>query len=98
LRPTMSDVAAAASVSKSTVSRALSGDSRVKYETRVRIMRIAQELGYTPSFSATALARGRTWMIGVATPGTPRGFSRIPSTWNFSVAWATARSVPGTTC
>src|SRR5690606_2804957 len=71
----MSDVAAAASVSKSTVSRALSGDSRVKYETRVRIMRIAQELGYTPSFSATALARGRTWMIGVATPGTPRGFS-----------------------
>lgn len=75
MRPTMSDVAAAASVSKSTVSRALSGDSRVKYETRVRIMRIAQELGYTPSFSATALARGRTWMIGVATPGTPRGFS-----------------------
>lgn len=75
MRPTMSDVAAAASVSKSTVSRALAGDSRVKYETRRRIQRIAQELGYTPSFSATALARGRTWMIGVATPGTPRGFS-----------------------
>ena len=33
MRPTMSDVAAAASVSKSTVSRALAGDTRVKYET-----------------------------------------------------------------
>lgn len=71
----MSDVAAAASVSKSTVSRALAGDARVKPETRLRIQRIAAELGYTPSFSATALAHGRTWMIGVATPGTPRGFS-----------------------
>lgn len=75
MRPTMSDVAAAASVSKSTVSRALAGDARVKYETRVRIQQVAERLGYIPSFSATALARGRTWMIGVATPGTPRGFS-----------------------
>lgn len=71
----MSDVAAAALVSKSTVSRALAGDTRVKYETRLRIQRVAAELGYTPSFSATALAHGRTWMIGVATPGTSRGFS-----------------------
>lgn len=75
MRPTMSDVAAAASVSKSTVSRALAGDSRVKPETRLRIQRVAEELGYTPSFSATALAHGRTWMIGVATPSTSRGFS-----------------------
>lgn len=75
MRPTMDDVAAAASVSKSTVSRALSGDPRVKPETRRRILQIAAELGYTPDYSASALAHGQTWMIGVATPGVPRGFS-----------------------
>lgn len=71
----MGDVAAVASVSKSTVSRALAGDPRVKPETRRRIMKVAEELGYIPSFSATALAHGRTWMIGVAKPSTPRDFS-----------------------
>lgn len=71
----MDDVAAAASVSKSTVSRALAGDPRVKPETRRRILHVAAQLGYTPDYTASALARGRTWMIGVATPGRARGFS-----------------------
>lgn len=75
MRPTMRDVAVAASVSKSTVSRALAGDARVKGETRQHIERVAASLGYIPSRTATALAHGRTWMIGVATPGTPRAFS-----------------------
>lgn len=75
MRPTMSDVAKAASVSTSTVSRALAGDARVKEETRRYIAEVAASLGYTPNRTAAALRQGKTWMIGVVTPGTPRAFS-----------------------
>lgn len=75
MRPTMGDVAKAASVSTSTVSRALAGDPRVKEKTRRYIAAVAEELGYTPNRTAASLRRGKTWMIGVATPGTPRAFS-----------------------
>lgn len=75
VRPTMSDVAKAASVSTSTVSRALAGDERVKEATRHHIVEVAERLGYTPNRTAAALRRGKTWMIGIVTPGTPRAFS-----------------------
>lgn len=75
MRPTMSDVAKAASVSTATVSRALAGDPRVKEETRRFIAEVAANLGYTPNRTASALRQGKTWMIGVVTPSTPRAFS-----------------------
>lgn len=71
----MMDVARAAGVSKSTVSRALAGDARVNAATRLRIEEVACRLGYTPNRIARALARGRTGMLAVATPGIPRSFS-----------------------
>ncbi|WP_324716018.1 LacI family DNA-binding transcriptional regulator [Carboxydochorda subterranea] len=74
-KTSMADVARAAGVSKSTVSRALAGDSRVKEATRLRIEQAAQELGYIPNRIARALARGRTEMIAVVTPTPPRSFS-----------------------
>lgn len=44
--PTIYDVAKAAEVAPSTVSRALSNPGRVSFETAERIRRVAAELGY----------------------------------------------------
>lgn len=75
VKPSITHVAREAGVSKSTVSRALAGDRRVKAETRLRIEEVARRLGYSRHRIASALARGRTFMVAVATPAPPRSFS-----------------------
>lgn len=64
--PTILDVAAAAGVSKSLVSLALGGRPGVKEETRARILRAAEDLGYRRNQWASVLVGGRTQTIGVA--------------------------------
>lgn len=64
----MTDVAAAAGVSASTVSRALSGGPGVSERTRQRIRRISEELGYVVSPEASRLSGGRTGRVGLVTP------------------------------
>ena len=59
------DIAQAAGVSHSTVSRALKGTGRMAPATRERIRRIAQELGYTPSLVARSLVTQRTHTLGL---------------------------------
>lgn len=56
---TMADVAKAAGVSKSTVSRAFTQPERLGADTVERIVKIAQELGYVPNHIARALSTGR---------------------------------------
>jgi LacI family transcriptional regulator len=67
-RVTMADLATAAGVSKPTVSRALNGHPDVGAETRERILRLAEEIGYVPSMSAQALRTGRFKMLGLLVP------------------------------
>ncbi|MDI3548008.1 MAG: hypothetical protein PWR10_1660 [Halanaerobiales bacterium] len=69
---TMDDIAKAANVSKSTVSRALSNDPRVNEDTRERITEIARRLNYRPHQVAQALAKKSTNIIGVVIPWVPR--------------------------
>jgi LacI family transcriptional regulator len=57
--PTIYDVAAAAKVATSTVSRAFSQPGRVSSETRERILATAAELGYRPNPHARALLSGK---------------------------------------
>ncbi|WP_022868949.1 LacI family DNA-binding transcriptional regulator [Schaalia vaccimaxillae] len=45
-KPTLDDIAAAAQVSKATVSKALNGRRDIAYSTRTRILNICEELGY----------------------------------------------------
>jgi DNA-binding LacI/PurR family transcriptional regulator len=59
------DIALAANVSYSTVSRALNDSPRVKPETKEQIRRIATQMGYTPSAVARSLVTRRTHAIGV---------------------------------
>ncbi|MGN6219620.1 MAG: LacI family DNA-binding transcriptional regulator [Microbacterium sp.] len=64
-RARVSDVAAAAGVSPTTVSHALSGARAVNAETRERILAVAQELGYVPDRIASGLRRRRTGVVGL---------------------------------
>ena len=64
--PTIYDVAAAAQVAPSTVSRAFSRPDRVNAETAARIRAVAEELGYRTNPLARALPTGRTSMIALA--------------------------------
>ncbi len=59
------DIAAAAGVSHSTVSRALRNSPLLKPETIARIQKIAQEKGYTASAVARSLVTRRTQTVGV---------------------------------
>ncbi len=59
------DIARAAGVHHSTVSRALKGQRRINHETAARIRRIAVDAGFTVSAVARSLATQRTAMIGV---------------------------------
>ncbi|WP_117194432.1 LacI family DNA-binding transcriptional regulator [Rhizobium terrae] len=68
-RITILDVAAAAGVSKSTVSRIL--DERLPRsdsETARRVRKIAEDLGYVRDVSAASLRRGNTMTVGVIVP------------------------------
>ena len=70
----ITDVARTAGVSASTVSRALRGRPGVSEEVRTQIAAVAAELGYTASQSASSLASGRTFTIGVIAPYVGRWF------------------------
>ncbi|WP_338215812.1 LacI family DNA-binding transcriptional regulator [Lacticaseibacillus salsurivasis] len=63
---TINEVAAAAGVSKSTISRYLTGQfDRMSPATRQRIAAVIAELGYVPNHNASALRSKRSHQIGV---------------------------------
>ncbi|UGY91027.1 LacI family DNA-binding transcriptional regulator [Streptomyces gobiensis] len=65
-QPTISDVARAAGVSRTTVSHALNERGRVDPRTRERIRKVAAEIGYHPNPRAQRLRRGRANAIALA--------------------------------
>jgi len=65
---TMADVGARAGVTARTVSNVLSSNAPVKPETRERVLRAVDELGYRMNNSARGLRTGRTGTIALAIP------------------------------
>jgi DNA-binding LacI/PurR family transcriptional regulator len=62
------DVAARAGVSVKTVSNVVNDYPYVRDETRARVRRAIEELGYRPNLSARNLRKGRSGLIALAVP------------------------------
>lgn len=66
---TVKDVAAMAGVSIATVSRVAAGSSKVNPDTRIRVKRAVQELGYQPNHMGQGLRTQRSSNLGIVLPG-----------------------------
>lgn len=68
MRVTIADVARAAGVSKTTVSRVVNTKGEVGGPTAARVRAVIAQLGYVPSSGAVGLARGSSRTIGMLVP------------------------------
>src|SRR5580704_15522688 len=68
-RPTLADVARRVGVSKSAISQTLNWEpgrsTTIKEETRQRILRTVEEMGYRPSWRGQVLAKQRSEAVAV---------------------------------
>ena len=71
---TLKDVAKAAGVSYATVSRALSGSSQIGSDTRERIIKLCDEMGYTTNYVARSMVMKKTDLIGLVVPAIENEF------------------------
>lgn len=65
---TISDVAEALGVSKTTVSRAISGKGRIGEATRQKVLAYIEEHDYKPNVIARGLAQSKTFNLCVVMP------------------------------
>lgn len=72
-RYTIRDVAALAGVSNATVSYVLNGKKKVSEETRQRVLRVIEEVGFVPDLNARGLSGKHTKLIGIVIPQTEPG-------------------------
>jgi LacI family transcriptional regulator len=73
-KSTIHDIARELSVTASTVSRALNGNTRISKDMRRIVREMADSMGYEPNHIASALRSGRTRIIGVVVPTANRSF------------------------
>src|SRR3954462_13619466 len=73
--PGIKDVAALAGVSASTASKALNDVGQLREETRERVRRAAEQLGFTPDSRGRALSSGRSFTVGLITTDSSGRFS-----------------------
>lgn len=72
---TISDVARAAGVSSSAVSYALNDKPGVSSETREKVLRVAETMGWKPNSAAKALSDANTRSIGLVLSMNPEVFA-----------------------
>ena len=68
MKATIKDVAKAAGVSPSTVSRALRNNERISEKIRLHVQKIAKEMDFHPNQMARSLVRRETHIIGIVFP------------------------------
>ncbi len=96
------DIARAAGVSHSTVSRALHNSKLISVDVRERIQRMAREMGYTPNAIAQSLQNRQTSTIGLVVTsisdpfwgGVMKGIEEVARTANFSVLLGASHNDP----
>lgn len=74
MKPSVQDVARAAGVGASTVSRVLNGRPNISARAQQRVMDAVQRLGYVPDLNARMLRRGQTHAVSVLLPMTGTTF------------------------
>jgi len=99
---TIKDIAKKAGVSHTTVSRALNNNPVISPQTRKRIQKLAQQMGYTPNTVAQSLLTRRTGTVGmvvttIADPFIVRvveGVEEIAQQAGYSIFLATSHNNP----
>jgi len=86
------DVARAAQLSTATVSHALNNKGRVAAATREKVLRIAEEIGYTANQPARHLSGGRTGLLGIRVAECP-DFPQIPTDFEYFSALMSGASL-----
>ena len=71
---TIVDIAQLSGVSKSTVSRVLNNEPKVKPDTKERVLQVIEENGYFPNELARTLVRSKSKLIGLIRPFQSRTF------------------------
>lgn len=103
---TIKDVAKAANVTPSTVSRVITDNPRISEKTKKRVRKVMQELGYHPNFKARNLASRSTQTIGLVMPNSTdkvfqnpffpeviRGISKTAHRMEYALHFSTGESV-----
>ena len=73
-RTTIADVAEYAGVTKTTVSRVLNNKGEISTETRQKVLKAVEELGYRRSRIARSLATDQTFLLGLIVPSIANEF------------------------
>ncbi len=102
-RATITDVAEAAGVAASTVSRAFTRPTRVNHVTRAHVLETAARLGYSPNPAAQALESGRTTTLGLLVPditnpyfaGVIKGAERAADAAGYTLVLGDTQENPG---
>jgi len=81
--PTLQDVAKVARVSTATISRSINEPDKVAKETRDRVQKAIEVLGYTPNFGGRVLASNRSNIVGAVIP-TMANAMATTQTWSYS--------------
>lgn len=84
------DIATALGVSKTTVSRAISGKGRISAETRSKVMSYIEEHNYRPNVLARGLANSKTYNIALVLPSEFSKFEQPFSRESLSGVYETA--------
>ena len=82
---TIKDVAAAAGVSPSTVSRTCKDSPSISRETKERVRRVMAQLGYQPNLE-TEPVEAFSKTIGIILPSSQRDVYKMRSIWRLSAA------------
>lgn len=81
MKLTMEDIAKICNVSRGTVNRALYNKPNINPETKKKILRVIEELGYSPDYIGQTLATGKSNTIGLILPNIINEFSAMLYTY-----------------
>ncbi len=71
---TIKEIARKMNLSISSVSRALQDHPSIGFSTRVKVKKLAEQLGYTPNLAAISFQKGKTNTIGIIVPELSEAF------------------------